>query len=473
MHGAIRLLLSSGSGKAGMILLLALLVASIYVALTFPANFGSQVWNNPAAWVDYPKAAPPAWIKLLDGKKSVEHTILKTSQASAILRGEGFQERVYSFTVDYQYERAPTFTSFTISNVTFHSEPPIIAVSVLRPDGRELVLYRHVVPGPRENEEAPFTRYRETPLRIYLTGDDQAILAVSDFYRNELGVELQRAGLQWSVDEAVFGVPVNSSALRVLNGIYRFNIKVVTYDPSDLIGSVSLVIGGSVFGAMGTDSLGRDLALGLLFGFPIALLIGVATAVLATLLGSITGIISGYVGGKTDTAIQRSADILNNIPLLPILLFLTFILGQRLWIVVLVLIAFSWPGLTVVIRSMVLQLKTSQLTEATRALGASPLRIMFRHILPQLAPFILAQMIFSAPAAILAEAGLSFLGLGDPSLPTWGQILEQGFKTGGIYVGYWWWLIPPGLLIAFTAMTFVLLALGMESVVDPRLRRLK
>jgi len=88
MHGAIRLLLSSGSGKAGMILLLALLAASIYVALTFPANFGSQVWNNPAAWVDYPKAAPPAWIKLLDGKKSVEHTILKTSQASAILRGE-------------------------------------------------------------------------------------------------------------------------------------------------------------------------------------------------------------------------------------------------------------------------------------------------------------------------------------------------------------------------------------------------
>ena len=95
---------------------------------------------------------------------------------------------------------------------------------------------------------------------------------------------------------------------------------------------------------------------------------------------------------------------------------------------------------------------------------------MIKHIFPQIAPFILSQMIFFTPAAILAEAGLSFLGLGDPSIPTWGQILDQGFRTGAVYIGYWWWVIPPGLLIVITALTFVLLALAMERVVDPRLR---
>ena len=92
---------------------------------------------------------------------------------------------------------------------------------------------------------------------------------------------------------------------------------------------------------------------------------------------------------------------------------------------------------------------------------------------PHLAPFVFAQLIFFAPTAILAEAGLSFLGLGDPAVPTWGQILEHGFRTGAVYLGYWWWVVPPGLLIVLTAVTFMLLSLGMEPVVDPRLRRVR
>jgi peptide/nickel transport system permease protein len=137
----------------------------------------------------------------------------------------------------------------------------------------------------------------------------------------------------------------------------------------------------------------------------------------------------------------------------------------------LVLVAFSWPGLTILVRSMVLQLREGQLVEAARGMGASRSRIMRRHVFPQVAPFIVAQMIFFAPAAILAEASLSFLGLGDPSIPTWGQMLEAGFRTGALYVGYWWWVLPPGILIVITALAFMLLALALEPVVDPRLRR--
>ncbi len=103
--------------------------------------------------------------------------------------------------------------------------------------------------------------------------------------------------------------------------------------------------------------------------------------------------------------------------------------------------------------------------------AASTSHIIWRHVFPHTAPYVFAQLIFFAPGAILAEAGLSFLGLGDPSLPTWGQILEHGFRTGAVFLGYWWWVVPPGLLIVLTALTFMLLALGMETVVNPRLRQ--
>ncbi|HET6487831.1 MAG TPA: ABC transporter permease, partial [Spirochaetia bacterium] len=167
---------------------------------------------------------------------------------------------------------------------------------------------------------------------------------------------------------------------------------------------------------------------------------------------------------------QRSADIVANVPLLPLLIFLVFIGGSRLWLILLVLVLFSWPGLTITVRTMVLQLRSGPEVEAAQALGASGRRVVVRHILPHTASFVLAQLVFSAPSAILAEAGLSFLGLGDPSLPTWGQILESGFRTGAVYLGYWWWVIPPGLAIVITAVTFMFLALGLEPVVDPRLR---
>jgi peptide/nickel transport system permease protein len=200
------------------------------------------------------------------------------------------------------------------------------------------------------------------------------------------------------------------------------------------------------------------------------LLIATLSALASTIIGAGLGILSGYAGGTTDVVIQRLSDIVTNVPTLPLLIFLVFVLGAKLWLIILVLVAFSWPGLTIVVRSMVLQLRSGQLVESALALGASRKRIMLRHVFPQVAPFIVAQMIFFAPGAILAEASLSFLGLGDTSIPTWGQMLQAGFQTGALYVGYWWWVIPPGVLIIITALAFMLLALALEPIVDPRLR---
>ena len=452
-----------------------LILVSAFVLVWFPLDFGSQRWNNPTVWADNPKAVPPAWSGIFQRVDAVPHAVFHASEPASVFAPGGVQRREYSFSYEHSGPRPPSFMSFSISDIRFASRPPVMSVEVQRPDGRVLSLYRAVLRGPRPGERSPYARYQETPLRVNLSGDRETLVAVSNFLSQEFGVAVTQGDLQGNLEEAVFGDPVpgQPGKFQPLPGRYEVRVQALMGEPADTIGSVRLVLGGSVYGLMGTDALGRDLAIGLVFGFPVALAIGLSTSVLATAIGTFLGILSGFLGGKVDLAIQRFSDIWSNVPLFPILIFLIFILGQRLWMVVAILILFGWPGLTIVVRSMVLQIRTGQLVEATQAMGASRRRIMFRHILFQIAPFVFAQMIFFTPAAILAEAGLSFLGLGDPSIPTWGQILESAHRTGAVFLGYWWWVLPPGLLIVATAMTFVLLTLGLEPVVNPRLRTMR
>ena len=468
-----RELLKTWPGKAGVILLLTLVVISGYVVIRFPLDWGKTVWANPAEWADNPKSAPPVWASLLTSRDSVRQASLKTSEPSEVVQtGQG---RIVHYTLRYEFKNTvpPSFFSFRATGLTFRDRPPVLRVSLARPDGTEVVLLREAVRGPREGEESPYQRFHDQPLRVGFTTERNVADVMSDLYRDEYGQRMLPSELLSNLNTALFGEPDpdNPGALRLLPGQYEFKVRATFRDRADSLEEVRFIVGGTVFGWMGTDSLGRNLTEGLLFGLPIALFIGLLASVVTTFVGTSLGIISGYVGGKTDLAIQRFADIVANVPLLPLLIFLVFIVGSNLFLIILFLIAFSWPGLTILIRSMVLQLREGHLVEAAVTMGASKWRIMYRHIFPQMAPFVIAQMIFFAPAAILAEAGLSFLGLGDPSIPTWGQILESGFRTGAVFLGYWWWVIPPGVLIIITALAFMLISLGMEPVLNPRLRR--
>ncbi len=474
---ALRVLASSATGKAGIALLLALAAISAYVLVAYPLDFGTQRWSNPAVWADNPKAVPPAWVDLFTTRsRAATSTLIATSPTDVVQAGTA-RLMTYRMPFDHPYDEFPQFLSFTLTDVTFQGRPPLVTLSLARPDGETVRLLRHVVPGARSGEEAPIARYSETPLRLLLNTDSSVLGALADFHTERSGARVTERDLRgMGGEQAAFGVlATGEDDLRfdLLRGEYTFVVDVTVASEGDSVGSVQAVVGGRVFGVMGSDEQGRDLAVGLLFGFPVALFIGLLASTLTTAIGTALGVISGYSGGWVDSVIQRLTDIVANVPLLPILIFMVFVLGPNLLLIILMLVAFSWPGLTILVRSMVLQLRSGQLVEATVALGASRWRIMFRHIFPQTAPYVFAQMIFFTPAAILAEAGLSFLGLGDPSIPTWGQILEQGFRTGAVYVGYWWWVLPPGLLIVLTAMAFVLLALGLEPVVNPRLRSMR
>ena len=476
LRGALRLLVAGGVGKAGVALFAVMLGISIYVVATYPLDFGSARWSNPVLWGDNPKNAPPAWTAWYDDGELVnqEESLSEPTEVRANATGQVREIRTYRFELPYDAEEFPTGLSLTLPGVTYHGpRPPAILISLVRPDGSQLRLASVPVTASRPGETAPYRRNYDDPLRVLLSAEPGVIQAVRQAYGEKYPGIPAPADLDRRPTAALFGRPAEdgSGGLEPLTGRYALDLQVIVADERDEIAGARVVLGGTVYGWMGTDGLGRDLFEGLLYGFPVGLLIAFLAAILSTLIGASLGILSGYAGGATDAVIQRLSDIVSNVPTLPLLIFLVSVMGRHLWLIILFLVLFSWPGLTILVRSMVLQIRSGQLVEAARALGASRTRIMLRHVFPQTAPFIVAQMIFFAPGAILAEASLSFLGLGDPSIPTWGQMLEAGFRTGALYVGYWWWILPPGILIVVTALAFMLLALAMEPVVDPRLRK--
>ncbi len=265
----------------------------------------------------------------------------------------------YDLPFDHQDDEAPTFLSFSLGAVTFQDRPPSLSVVLQRPDGTEVPLLRATVRGPRPGEEPPYVRHAETPLRVLVSADPEVAEAVVDLYAEAYGVTLpaptsrpRPAGPLRHAGRGRHAAPPARD--------YRAEVRVAVADPADSLDWLRVVVGGSVYGLLGTDGNGRDLTEGLVFGLPVALLIGIAAAIVSTAIGTGLGLLSGYMGGRVDLVIQRTADIVNNVPLLPLLIFMVFVLGAQLWLILLVLVAFSWPGLTILVRSMVLGLRAAR-----------------------------------------------------------------------------------------------------------------
>lgn len=235
-------------------------------------------------------------------------------------------------------------------------------------------------------------------------------------------------------------------------------------------GAVSLKIEGGRWGWLGTDQRGRDVAALLVRGIRISLIVGIASTLIALILGLSLGLISGYAGGMTDALIMRSVDVLLSIPTLPVLMVLAGMWGKGLWNLVIVLSAFSWMGTARTVRAMTLSLRDAPWVEGLRALGARRNYILFRHLLPEAMPLLLANVALGVPAAILAEAGLAFLGLSDPRVPSWGRMLHEAHTFGAFTSGAWWVILPPGLGISLICLIFMDIGRKLEELTDPRLK---
>jgi peptide/nickel transport system permease protein len=233
--------------------------------------------------------------------------------------------------------------------------------------------------------------------------------------------------------------------------------------------SLKLMLPGKRQGWLGTDQRGRDVLRLLIYGIRTSLIIGIAATLIACLLGLGFGLAAGYIGGLTDALIMRTVDVLLSIPTLPILMVLAGIWGKGLWQLVLILSVFSWMGTARSVRSMVLSVRESPWVESLKALGAKRSYILWRHLVPETAPIMLANLALGVPGAILSEAGLAFLGLSDPRLISWGRMLHEAHSFGAFTEGAWWLLLPPGIGIVVICLIFMDMGRYLEERIDPRL----
>lgn len=224
--------------------------------------------------------------------------------------------------------------------------------------------------------------------------------------------------------------------------------------------------GQSTF-VLGTDTLGRDILSRIIYGARVSLAIGVTAVLAAGTVGVLTGLMAGYLGGWFDDILMRLADIQLALPSIILAIFLMTIIGSGVWNVIIVLALSAWVQYARVVRGQVLSLRAKEFVDAARTIGARGSRIMFRHILPNVwAPVIIVAS-FSVASTILAEAALSFLGVGvDPATPTWGQMLSDGKA----YLEDAWWLSAfPGLALMMTVLSINLVGDWLRDYLDPRL----
>lgn len=220
---------------------------------------------------------------------------------------------------------------------------------------------------------------------------------------------------------------------------------------------------------LGRDDVGKDVLSQLMYGARVSLTIGFVASFMSMLIGTTVGLVAGYYGGRIGNALMRLVDFLLVIPDLPLMMVLISVWGRGLWKIILVISILGWTYTARLVRSQVLSIKERPFVLRARAIGASSLRIIMRHIFPQVVPLISAQVVLSISSAILAESTLAFLGLGDPTLVSWGMMLNFAFERA-ISRMAWWFLLPPGFAIVWISLGLVLLGNTLEEIVNPRLK---
>ena len=233
---------------------------------------------------------------------------------------------------------------------------------------------------------------------------------------------------------------------------------------------------GPVFGhpswkhPLGLDDGGIDVVTLLMWGARISLVVGFAATLVSMLIGGTIGVLAGYFGGKGDGVLMRVTDYFLVIPDVPLMIIVAAIWGPSLFHIVVVIGILLWTSTARVIRAQVKSVRERVYVKRARALGAGHTRIVLRHVLPQVAPLLIANTVLTIAVAVFDETALSFLGLGDPSRISLGKVIENAFQRAAISSGAWWAIVPPGALVALLILSCSLIGQALEDALNPRLR---
>jgi peptide/nickel transport system permease protein len=233
----------------------------------------------------------------------------------------------------------------------------------------------------------------------------------------------------------------------------------------------------------GTDELGRDMLNLTIHGARISMTIGFLATIITVVFGALIGIVAGYLGGRPDAILMRLTDFFLVLPtfvlaiiLAPIILDLigpdAEFIGIRatLLVIIIVIGLTSWATTARIIRSQVLSVKERMFVDRARVIGSGPGRIMRRHIFPNVVNLIVAQTVLTFATAVFTETTLSFIGLGDPFQPSWGEILNSAQSSGAPGLGAWWYIAPPAACVVLVVLGFTLVGNALDDVLNPKIR---
>ncbi|AEM38814.1 binding-protein-dependent transport systems inner membrane component [Pyrolobus fumarii 1A] len=477
----LREVLHSWSGKVAIALLLIQLALAVYVVVFTDYAKLSRLYLDENAWIGrYPLHVPPCWA-VSKHAQEVE-LVLDTSSAEpfniTIKRLKKYT--VYNITwigeLKYEGDAPPSDTlMLLVVNRSGTLRGFKLGLVIERPDGLRIpLLYRVPVPQEsvvvigvdRETPQLLSTVQPESPLYKVIMDSVASVFEAGNATRMKL-VEMGLGQILWIGRD-----------FEPVRGVYKIKLSVffVAKGEADLQHDMHVYFVlrtlGNCYGLMGTDSVGRPIELGILVGLPWSFVISIYVSFLSVMIGGLYGIAAGLARGWKGELLMRIVDVVYSIPILPILIVVIMATkSYSIWLIMTVMIAFLWSMPVVVVRSMTLQIREQPYIETAKAIGVGTLRIIFRYVLPQVMPYLVTLMVLGIPDPILTEAALAFLGLSDPTVPTWGKMLEWAWNEHAVINGWWWSFIFPGLALTVFCATFLLLGRALEPIVAPKIRR--
>ncbi len=471
----------SGIVAIGMIGFLILLAALVPVFAPYNVV---QAWSNPVVWQDNPKLAAPEWSEVFVGKHLPRTIIIPPNGQSGgfdkvrvpvNVSGQSYTFIVLQKKFSFQYDAFPSEITLYLE-ANFGNASPLVTASLIRPDGQDVPLFTGV-PSLRSPDlntySLSYPNPKDASFQIYANLENWLI---ANGIANRTVLDQIYPSTYYIHPEELLFAKLNRSMLNpataeVLKGDnYTLKFEITGFSATD-DANAKAVFYGTVYGLAGTDDQRHDLLVAVMWGAPVALAFGLAGALASVLLQTILGALGGWYGGALDEVVQRAADFYLIIPTLPILILIALLYRPSIVYILLILVVFGVVGATTkVVRSIVLQVKEEQYIEAARSYGASRRRVLFRYIMPRVMPYTFALIALTVPSFIFLEASLSFLGLGDPVLPTWGHVLGNAYDGGALFYGYWWWIVFPVAGIVFATVAFALLGYAFDKVLNPRLR---
>lgn len=224
---------------------------------------------------------------------------------------------------------------------------------------------------------------------------------------------------------------------------------------------------------LGTNLVGQDVASQMLHGTRVSLFIAVAAGLGTVLIGALVGVVAGWAGGMTDAVLMRVVDLVLVVPSLPLLIVLGAYAGPSLYTIALVIAVVSWPPSARVVRAQVLSLRERAHLQAATALGGGTVHVLRRHVVPEVGLILAATLVGAASRAVMMEAGLAFLGLGDPTRSSWGGVMRDALAFDALFdTSAWqWWLLPPAVAVTLLLLGMTFVGIGVEQRINPRLSR--